>query len=134
MQKNIYVLGTGLSHDGSACLLKNGRICVAIEKERITRIKHDGENDTDAITYCLKAEGITIHDLDLIVQNANFGNFITGNDFFHGPRLLTDGVKVPVVTISHHLAHAFSTVGTCPFQEFNILVIDGCGNPYDECH
>ena len=43
--KDIYVLGTGLSHDGSACLLKNGKICYAIEKERITRIKHDGFNE-----------------------------------------------------------------------------------------
>jgi len=37
------------------------------------------------------------------------------------------------VTISHHLAHAYSTIGTCPFDEFNVLVIDGCGSPYDEC-
>ena len=41
-EKPVYVLGTGLSHDGSACLLKDGRIRVAIEKERLTRRKHDG--------------------------------------------------------------------------------------------
>jgi len=96
MAKNIYVLGTGLSHDGSACLLKNGKICVAIEKERITRKKHDGHNDSAAITYCLNAEGIGINDLDLIVQNANFGSFKMGNDYYCGPRLLTPDLKVPV--------------------------------------
>jgi carbamoyltransferase len=42
MNKPIYVLGTGLSHDGSSCLLKDGEIIVAIEKERLSRIKHDG--------------------------------------------------------------------------------------------
>ncbi|EHQ24924.1 hypothetical protein [Mucilaginibacter paludis] len=39
-----YILGTGPSHDGSACILKNGEIIVAIEKERLKRIKHDGAN------------------------------------------------------------------------------------------
>ena len=42
--------------------------------------------------------------------------------------------RVPVVTISHHLAHAYSTIGTCPFEEFNVLIIDGTGSPYEECY
>ena len=134
MAKNhTYVLGTGLSHDGSACLLKDGRICVAIEKERVTRIKHDGGNDTAAIQYCLDAEGIGMEDLALVVQNANFGNFERGNSHFLGSRLLAEDLDIPVVTISHHLAHAYSALGTCPFDEPNILVVDGCGNGLDEC-
>jgi predicted NodU family carbamoyl transferase len=32
VSKPVYILGTGLSHDGSACLLKDGRIAFAIEK------------------------------------------------------------------------------------------------------
>jgi predicted NodU family carbamoyl transferase len=131
--KDIYVLGTGLSHDGSACLLKNGRICVAIEKERITRIKHDGRNDKDAILYCLESEGIKLSDLDLIVQNANFGFFEFGNSYFHGERLFGSDCKVPIVTISHHQAHAFYALGSSPYEETAILVIDGCGSLYDEC-
>ena len=62
MSKPIYILGTGLSHNGSAVLLKNGKVCVAIEKERITRFKHHGGNDSQAIQYCLDAEGIEISD------------------------------------------------------------------------
>ena len=31
-RKPSYVLGTGLSHDGSACLLKDGAIAIAIER------------------------------------------------------------------------------------------------------
>jgi carbamoyltransferase len=131
MSKPIYVLGTGLSHDGSACLLKDGRICVAIEKERITRVKHDGMNDSAAIVYCLDAAGIQLSDLDLVVQNANFSMLKSGSDWFHGPRIL--GNSVPVVTISHHLAHAYSAIGTSPFEESAVLVIDGCGNAFDDC-
>lgn len=133
MKKHTYVLGTGVSHDGSACLLKDGKICVAIEKERVTRVKHDGMNDTDAINYCLQAEGITIHDVDLIVQNANFNSFRYGSDYFFGERPFTESMGIPIVTISHHLAHAYSTIGTCPFDEFNVLVMDGCGNAFHDC-
>src|SRR5215203_351161 len=133
MGKPIYVLGTGLSHDGSACLLKDGRILVAIEKERLTRLKHDGGNDTAAIRYCLEAADITMNDLALIVQNANFGDFERGDTWFDGPRVITEDCPIPVVTISHHLAHAYSALGMCPFEECNILVVDGCGNGADEC-
>lgn len=129
--KPIYVLGTGLSHDGSACLLKDGRICVAIEKERITRQKHDGMNDRDAIRYCLDAAGITIDDLSLVVQNANFGMMEMGKEWWDGYRILKNSTQV--VTISHHLAHAYSAIGTSPFNEASVLVIDGCGNALDEC-
>ena len=129
--KHTYVLGTGLSHDGSACLLKDGRIAVAIEKERVTRRKHDGGNDTDAILYCLEAEGIRLEDLTLVVQNANFGLLKQGNDWWRGRRLFHE--RVPVVSISHHLAHAYSAVGTAPFDEAGVLIIDGCGSGMDDC-
>src|SRR6516225_2990759 len=115
MSKPKYVLGTGLSHDGSACLLKDGRILVAIEKERLTRVKHDGMNDSAAIVYCLDTAGIKFSDVDLIVQNANFSMLRSGNDWFRGPRILPRGI--PVVTISHHLAHSYSAIGTSPFEE-----------------
>ena len=52
-KKPIYILGTGLSHDGSVCLLKDGHICVAIEKERITRVKHAGGNLCVALFYAI---------------------------------------------------------------------------------
>lgn len=66
-----YILGTGLSHDGSTVLLKNGKILVAIEKERLSRIKHDGGNDFDTVQYCLDFAGIDTNDLTLIVQASN---------------------------------------------------------------
>jgi len=111
--------------------LKDGKICVAIEKERLTRRKHDGGNDTDTVQYCLETEGIRTEDLTLVVQNANFGMLEAGNSWWEGPRNLAE--SVPVVTISHHLAHAYSSIGTCPFEEAAVLVIDGCGNALDEC-
>lgn len=127
--KPTYVLGTGLSHDGSSCLLRDGRVAVAIEKERLTRRKHDGMNDAATIAYCLEAEGIGFDDLALVVQNANFST--PGRHWLRGRRPLPD--HVPLVTISHHLAHAYSAIATSPFDEAAVLVIDGCGNAFQDC-
>jgi carbamoyltransferase len=127
-----YVLGTHVSHNGSACLLKDGQIAVAIEKERITRIKHDGGNDNAAVQYCLRAEGITLSDIEVVVQNANFDMFERRNCGSRAsPRIVEDAQRV--ITISHHMAHAFSTIGTAPFADMTALVIDGCGNCYADC-
>nr|WP_294859203.1 carbamoyltransferase C-terminal domain-containing protein [uncultured Fluviicola sp.] len=131
MSKPLYVLGTGLSHNGSAVLLKDGVVCVGIEKERITRIKHDGGNDTAAIQYCLDAEGITLADVSLVVQTANFE--IPDRNRFHGKRLFAETEIPPLVSISHHLAHAYSAAGTSDFDECVVMVIDGCGSPYEQC-
>jgi carbamoyltransferase len=130
MNKPIYILGTGLSHNGSAVLLKDGQICVAIEKERISRKKHDGGNDTLAIQYCLDAEGIELKDISLVVQCENFN--IPDRGQFKGKRIFSDSDEPKIVNISHHLAHAYSAVGTSPFSECNVMVIDGCGSPLDQ--
>lgn len=130
MNKPIYVLGTGLSHNGSAVLLKDGAICVAIEKERITRRKHDGGNDTQAIQYCLDAAGITLDEVAVVVQCANFE--IPDRNQFHGKRIFATATTPEIISISHHLAHAYSAVGTAPFNECAVMVIDGCGSPLQQ--
>ncbi|CAD0008127.1 carbamoyltransferase family protein [Flavobacterium salmonis] len=130
MNSPIYVLGTGLSHNGSAVLLKDGSVCVGIEKERLSRIKHDGGNDNLAIQYCLEAEGIELKDISLVVQCANFE--IPERDQYKGKRLFAEAKDLKIVDISHHLAHAYSAVGTCSFSECAVMVIDGCGSPLDQ--
>ena len=54
--KHIYVLGiNAYDHDVSACLLRDGEIRVAINKERITRKKHDTGFYQKVVDYCLAA-------------------------------------------------------------------------------
>lgn len=132
-KKSIYVLGTTTSHNGSACLLKNGEIVFAIEKERITRNKADGRNDNLAIQYCLDAEKIKLDDIDLIVQNDNFSDFKFGNNSLYGNRLINEFNPDKIITISHHLAHAYSAHGAASFKDYGVLVIDGCGSPFEQC-
>lgn len=130
-RKGLYVLGTHVSHNGSACLLKDGEICVAIEKERLTRVKHDGGDDNDAIKYCLDAAGITIRDVSLVVQNSNFDMFEQPSSRRNRNSIVDEAREV--VTVSHHLAHAYGAYGTSPFSDAAVLVIDGCGNSISSC-
>lgn len=132
MCKSIYILGTALSHDGSTCLMKDGEIIVAIEKERLSRIKHDGFNDNDTIQYCLDAAGIGYQDLSLIVEQNSFSPLFSEQLTQRKNRVLPP--MVPVVSISHHLAHAYSAVGTSPFDNMGVVVIDGHGGSLDSCN
>lgn len=132
VSKPIYILGTGLSHDGSSCLMKDGKIIVAIEKERLTRKKHDGFNDNLTIQYCLDAAGITFCDISLIVEKntVNMAHDADTEELRKG-RIIPD--DIPRVRIPHHLAHAYSAIGTSEFDNLGIVVMDGRGASLDNC-
>ena len=67
---DLYILGiNAYDHDVAACLIKNGEIVVGIEKERVTRVKHASGFYGDTVGYCLKAAGVTLDDIDLVVRN-----------------------------------------------------------------
>jgi carbamoyltransferase len=143
--KPLYVLGiNGYDHDVSACLLRDGEIAVAITKERITRKKHDTGYFGKVVDYCLAAEGITLDDVALVVRNCyvlpveELELRMVSQDV---PEVMddkerTEAAKSPlylsksdkVVTVSHHLAHAYSAFAVCPFNEGAVMVVDGVGN------
>ena len=141
-KNNIYVLGiNAYDHDVSACLLRDGEIAYAIEKERITRKKHAGGFFQEVVDYCLKAEGITLDDVDLVVRNCYVlpvedleVRMIYQGDM--NPHEHDQAAKSPlylpksnkVMTVSHHLAHAYSAFAVCPFDEGVVMVVDGVGS------
>jgi carbamoyltransferase len=143
MAKNgSYILGiNAYDHDVSACLLRDGEIAFAIEKERITREKHASGFFQEVVDYCLAAEGITLDDVDLVVRNCYVlpiedleVRLLYQGDMAARERAQT--AKHPlylsksnkVVTISHHLAHAYSAFAACPFDEGVVMVVDGVGS------
>jgi carbamoyltransferase len=147
MPKPQYILGLNTyDHDVSACLLRDGALAYAIEKERITREKHATGFYKEVIDYVLVAEGITLDDVELVVSNCyilpvpemedrliyqDMPGFLPEyerQDASKHPlfRAHTDKVK----TISHHLAHAYSAFAVCPFEEGAIMIVDGdCTRP-----
>jgi carbamoyltransferase len=145
MPKHVYVLGVNAyDHDVSACLLRDGEIAFAISKERITRAKHDTGFFQEVVDYCLSAEGISLDDVDLVVRNCyvlpveDLETRMVSQDV---PEVMDDAersqaAKHPlflsrsnkVVTVSHHLAHAYSAFAASPFDEGVVMVVDGVGN------
>src|SRR5262245_36778053 len=146
MSKNhTYLLGiNAYDHDVSACLLRDGEIAFAISKERITRRKHHAGYYKGTVDYCLAAEGITLDDVDLVVRNCyvlpvedletrmlyedlpEIMDITERSQSEKDPLYLSRSNKV--VTLSHHLAHAYSAFAVCPFDEGVVMVVDGVGN------
>lgn len=54
-------------HDSAAALVDDGRIVAAAQEERFTRKKHDSSFPKNAIEYCLKEGGVSLHELDSVV-------------------------------------------------------------------
>lgn len=144
-KKHIYVLGLNTyDHDVSACLLRDGAIAYAIAKERITRDKHASGFYKEVIDYCLDAEGITMDDIDLVVRNCYILPVPEMEDrlmYQDLPGFLPEYERAEamahpwfrsnsdkVVTISHHLAHAYSAFAVSPFENGAIMIVDGVGS------
>ena len=142
MPKPSYILGiNAYDHDVSTCLLRDGVIAVGIEKERITRRKHAGGFFQEAIDYCLATEGITLDDVDLIVRNCYvlpveelevrmlYQGDTAANEreqIGKSPLFLSKSDKL--LTVSHHVAHAYSAFAASPFTEGAVMVVDGVGS------
>ena len=137
-----YILGiNAYDHDVSACLLRDGEIAYAIAKERVTRKKHDAGFYQEVIDYCLTAEGITLDDVELVVRNcyvlpiedieirlASMPDMPLKERMQAAKNPLYRSHSNKVVTVSHHLAHAYSAFAACPFDEGAVMVVDGVGS------
>ena len=143
--KPVYVLGiNAYDHDVSACLLRDGVIAYAIEKERVTRNKHATGFYREVVDYCLQAEGIKLADVDLIVRNCyvlpvedmetrlmyeSIPEFMDDEErlFAHKHELYLS-TSPKVMTISHHMAHAYSAFAVCPYEVGAVMIVDGVGS------
>ncbi|MGH9620508.1 MAG: carbamoyltransferase family protein [Bryobacteraceae bacterium] len=129
-----WILGISASHNGSACLLRGDRVVVAIQEERLSRIKRDcisAARPSLAIEYCLKHAGIQIQEIDLVVYGVQGRLSDPDQDYSINPqlRLNCNNNKTRVLTVGHHLGHAAGAYATSGFEASSILVVDGMGSP-----
>ena len=54
-------------HDSAAALIKNGEIIAAAQEERFSRKKHDSSFPKNAVSYCLKSQGINLSEVKEVV-------------------------------------------------------------------
>jgi len=154
----MYILGLNAFHgDSSACILKDGVVIVALEEERIRRIKHWAGFPIEAIKYCLKDANITIKDIDYITisrdPSANvikkikhtlknkvslssiIDRYTNSKKVKSVKALLADefglsenDIKAEIHNIEHHRSHLGSSFFASPFEKAALLSIDGFGD------
>lgn len=154
----MYILGLNAFHgDSSACILKDGNVVVALEEERIRRIKHWAGFPIEAIRYCLHDAGISIKDIDHITisrdpsanvlkkikhtlknsvsVSAIWDRYTNSKKVKSVKALLAEAfhiqeseIKAVVHNIEHHRSHLGSAFFASPFEKAALLSIDGFGD------
>lgn len=66
--KNMIILGLNLSHNSTACLLKDGAIVGCASEERFNRDKNSRGFPKESVKYLLRANNLKISDVDLVVH------------------------------------------------------------------
>lgn len=134
------ILGLNFGHDGSVCLIKDGKLISAIATERITRNKKESSFTDEVVDYILESSSTNLNDIDCIATN-DFKQQIFGNEFLIDT-LIIKGKEFKTYIIPHHLAHCASAYYTSPFEtaycfsmdcsmgkvEANSLIAYGNGN------
>jgi len=118
------VLGLNTQHDGGCCLIRDGKVEVAISEERLTRTK-GARGFLYALRYCLSKAGASLNEVDLAVFSS-YDEPLPAN--FNGGLDLLTPFPPRCTTVDHHLSHAWSAFLTSPFDEALIIAIDGSGN------
>ena len=147
------ILSLFYGHDANCALLEDGEPVVVLEKERLTRIKHDqGVMDLEPI---LETYGWTPESIDIVVicprtrptlDGREYRWELQGNTYESNAEYLQDGWAGPVekrysrnrvrlfdhwydcYAVDHHLAHVAGALFTAPFEEACLLTADGGGD------
>ena len=142
-------------HDSSACILKDGKLLVALEEERFTRNKHDVVFPQKSIEKCLEIANLNINDIDHIALSFKPSLDIHRKIAFilkHPSKLLANfnlhllryywryrtikkwykstyknSKKPELHFIPHHKSHIAGSFFASPYNEAALLSMDGSG-------
>lgn len=128
------ILGINISHDGSSCLMIDGKVIYYCEEERLSKFKHHKYEDNLSKFYGIeKLEKYNIKELDLV----SFASFRRDSDWdeeFIVRSILSqiDKLNIKINKINynreeHHLYHAYNGFYNSKFNNAAILICDGKG-------
>ncbi len=122
-------------HDVSAALIQDGVLRSAISEERLSRVKHAGGFQPNAIQYCLDEAGIKISDVDRIsvgfglplekIDNVMSGQFCTAKQIEGFPKTSLENKKP--LFYNHQYIHARTGYAISGFDKATIISLDGGG-------
>ena len=140
-------------HDSASVLIRDGEILSAVQEERFTRKKHDFGFPSNAISWCLRENGISAGDLDYVVfyekpfikferiletamrfAPSGISQFMQSVPIWLKQKLwIKDliaekmGYRGEILFCEHHESHAASAFYPSPFEEAAFLTMDGVG-------
>jgi len=136
-------------HEGSAVIVRDAKILAAVEEDRITRIKHDGNVLIwNSIKEVLRITSIKPADIDAVAipwESPEETLFTKLRDLklasvIHYPyvryvsitrtrqMLEAFGIKAPIWYVNHHRSHAASAFLTSGMKECSVITLDGQGD------
>jgi carbamoyltransferase len=145
------ILGLNDGHDGSACILIDGKIVSALSNERVTRIKKEDSFSDQLIDAVLKQANVELKDIDIITCTGiterspldittpnnkkaiglqNLGvvrGFSSGEAWKSKLKYRGNIYEFPCYMVHHHLSHAASAYYTSPFDKSACFTIDASG-------
>jgi carbamoyltransferase len=153
----VYVLGVNAYHaDGSAVLLRDGELVVALEEERFRRIKHWAGFPTESVARCLEFAGITGAEIAHVAVSRDpkanlfrkaafaLSNRMKVTNIVNRTRNLrkVHDIQAPLASalgiaasalprihfVEHHPAHLASAFFVSPFTDAAVCAIDGFGD------
>jgi carbamoyltransferase len=133
LRREPITLGISASHNASACVLVGREVRRAVQLERISRSKADGEpflHSEAAANYCLDSLSLRRADVDAFAYNCQ--PVLPGWTGLSRPLAssrfsLFDPYAPDAWFVSHHLAHAFAAYCASPFRDAVVVVADGAG-------
>lgn len=143
-------------HDTTASIVKDGKLLIAIEEERLTRNKHTWNFPTQSALKVLQESDMCASDIDHIAVSINpklniWPRIVYGLKHFYNVKtfakhelkngfnkqrafwawyndFFNDVEKKPKVHfVPHHIAHAVGTFNVSPYEKAALLGIDGSG-------
>ncbi|MBZ5509347.1 MAG: nodulation protein [Acidobacteriia bacterium] len=137
------------TYDGAAVLVEDGKVVVAVEEERLNRIKRSNKFPLQAIRCCLEQRGASIQDVNRIAYyvNEEAANILLSRLYLAKPEIGRVNARTMLgITLGRHLGakidpgklhffqhklmHAVGVMDQSGFDESLVLVIDNAGGVY----
>ena len=137
-------------HDSSVCLIKDGKVILAVEEERFSGIKHDSSFPEKSIKWIIEESRFSFEDIEevcfyekpLVKTHRVVTNCLKNFQIKDAFRFGVKGIKqyfnlvrklkwmfskAQIKFTSHHDSHIGYSYLTSPYREAAILSIDGVG-------
>ena len=137
-------------HDSSVCLIKDGKVVLAVEEERFSGIKHDSSFPEKSIKWIIEESRFSFEDIEevcfyekpLVKTHRVVTNCLKNFQIKDAFRFGVKGIKqyfnlvrklkwmfskAQIKFTSHHDSHIGYSYLTSPYREAAILSIDGVG-------